>query len=137
MTTFNSTELSNIEDTEEMRPPVLTRSLTVQDEDLKNLPPLPDGALEGGAWTSMDELGLIDMFSELSAYKEGTGKVEWDKLDFEVYGEDYYRDKFPHFPDEFYPLMVRASKNKYEDLRKETTSGIKIEQGNFVVSFDK
>ena len=136
MTTFNSTEIPIIEDTEEMKPPALTRSLTVREEDLKDLPPLPDDAVEGGAWTSMDELAIIDMFSELSAYKEGTGKVEWDKLDYDVYGEDYYREKYPHFPDEFYPLMVRASRKKYEDLRKENTSGVLREEGNFVVSFE-
>ena len=106
MTTFNSTEIPIIEDTEEMKPPTLRRSLTVREEDLKDLPPLPDDAVEGGAWTSMDELAIIDMFSELSAYKEGTGKVEWDKVDYDVYGEDYYREKYPHFPDEFYPWIA-------------------------------
>ena len=76
------------------------------------------------------------MFVDLVAFKDSTDKIEWDKIDYEIYGEDWYRSKFPHFPDEWYTLLVKASKEKFADLTKEPENRMKIEQGNFIVSFD-
>ena len=128
MTDFISTEVSNIEGTEEQ---VLMQPNT----NLQHLPPLPDNA-EGGSWVQMEDMDIINMFSELPAYKDGTGKVEWDKLDYEIYGEDWYREKYPNFPDEWYALMVEASKKKFQDLQKKEKEGMTIEKGNFIISFD-
>tara|TARA_R110000765_G_scaffold108614_1_gene199672 strand:- start:2308 stop:2778 length:471 start_codon:yes stop_codon:yes gene_type:complete len=87
-------------------------------------------------WANMDENNLMDMFGDLNAFREDTGKVQWDKLDYEIYGEDWYREKYPHFPDEWYELLVRASKEKYKDLQSGVDKGMKVERGNFVVNFD-
>lgn len=103
------------------------------------LPELPDGA-EGNntSWVQMEEQDIMNMFVELSNFKEDTEKIDWEKIDYEIYGEDWYRSKYPHFPDEWYALLVKASREKFKDLTKEKgEDAIKIEQGNFTVSFNK
>ena len=87
-------------------------------------------------WVGCDEAGLLDMFGELNAYREGEGKVEWDKVDYEIYGEDYYREKYPNFPPEWYALLVHASKEKFKDLQSGRTEGLKVTRGDHVVKFD-
>ena len=49
-------------------------------------------------WSDLDESGLMDMFAELNTFKDGTDRVAWDKVDYEIYGEDWYREKYPSFP---------------------------------------
>ena len=102
------------------------------------LPELPEGA-EGDntSWVQMGEQDVMNMFVDLVDFKDGTDKIDWEKIDYEIYGEDYYRMKFPHFPDEWYALLVQASKEKFKDLTKEKDeNSLKIEQGNFTVSFN-
>lgn len=97
---------------------------------------LPEGAEKVSGWVTHEEEDLLQMFSDLNAFKEGTDRVEWDKIDYEVYGEDWYRMKYPNFPDEWYELLVKASREKYKDLTKEDNKGFTRETGNFVVKFD-
>ena len=87
-------------------------------------------------WTGLEEGGLMDMFADLNTFKEDTGKVQWDKVDYQVYGEDWYREKYPHFPDEWYTLLVKASEEKFKDLQSGADSGLKVTQGEYVVKFD-
>ena len=88
------------------------------------------------SWLPMGEDGLLDMFGELNDFKEGTDRVDWDKVDYEVWGEDWYREKYPHFPDEFYALLVKASEKKFEDLQKGNEKGLTRTKGEFTVNFD-
>jgi len=87
-------------------------------------------------WTPVDEVGLMGMFGELNDYKEGEGKVDWAKVDYDVYGEDYYMEKYPNFPPEWYALLVQASKEKFKDLQTGRNEGLKVTRGEHVVKFD-
>ncbi len=131
--------LSNIDlnEAELLKKPELKRCYNREEAHEAGLPDLPDGA-EGNntSWVAMQEQDIMNMFVDLVAFKESTDKIEWDKIDYEIYGEDWYRTKFPHFPDEWYALLVKASKEKFADLTKEPDNRMKIEQGNFIVSFD-
>ena len=88
------------------------------------------------AWAPLDEAAVLDMFSELNDFRDGTDRVEWDKLDYEIYGEDYYRERFPNFPEEWYNLLVQASKDKYKDLQTHATKGLTRTEGDFTIKFD-
>ena len=144
MTDIISKELSNIDLNEAeltnagLKKPELKRCYNRDEAFDLGLPELPDGA-EGNntSWVAMEEQDIMNMFVDLVAFKDGSDKIEWDKIDYEIYGEDWYRTKFPHFPDEWYHLLVKASKEKFADLTKNPDNKLKIEQGNFTVSFNK
>tara|TARA_R110000803_G_scaffold3926_3_gene13444 strand:- start:5227 stop:5724 length:498 start_codon:yes stop_codon:yes gene_type:complete len=96
---------------------------------------LPEGAENVTAWVEHGETDVMQMFSCLNAFKEGTDKVEWDMVDYEVYGEDWYRQKYPNFPDEWYELLVKASREKFKDLSRDDSTFTKTD-GNFTVKWD-
>ena len=127
-----STKVTDIEALEE--PKLIDKSL--HDELQKLLPPLPYDSVNGGQWITLEEDDVMDMFKDLNTFKEETGKVDWDKINYEIYGEDWYREKFPHFPDEWYALMVKASNEKYKNLQKKETHGLSIDRGKFTVKFE-
>ena len=86
-------------------------------------------------WGFVSEDNLVDMFGDLSSYKEDTDNVNFETLDFNIYNEDYYAKKFPNFPPSMYPLMAQASQEKHKDLQAGMDDGIKITEGKFKVSF--
>ena len=88
-------------------------------------------------WTPIDETTIAEMFGDLASFRDGEGGVEWDKVDYDIYGEDWYREKFPNFPEEWYSLIVKASREKYKDLMKKDDKGFQREEGNFTISFNK
>ena len=96
---------------------------------------LPEGSENVSAWVTHDETDIMEMFSCLNAFKEGTDQVEWEKVDYEIYGEDWYREKYPNFPPEWYALLVQASREKFKDLTKDDTQFSKTD-GNFTVKWD-
>ena len=128
----------DINDNEILVKPELKRCYNRAEAYDMGLPDLPEGA-EGNntSWVKMDEQDITNMFVDLVNFKDHTDKIDWNKIDYEIYGEDWYREKYPHFPDEWYALLVKASREKFADLTKENDNKIKIEQGNFTVSFGK
>lgn len=98
---------------------------------------LPEGAENVTGWVSLDEKSICEMFGDLVDFKEAEGKVDWEKIDYEIYGEDWYREKFPHFDDAWYELLAKASREKFKDLTKQEEGGMVKEEGNFVISFGK
>ena len=130
---------ANNDDHELLKKPELKRCYNRDEAFELGLPELPDGA-EGNntSWVKMEEQDIMNMFVDLVNFKDDTEKIDWEKIDYEIYGEDWYRSKYPHFPDEWYALLVKASREKFKDLTKEKgEDAIKIEQGNFTVSFNK
>ena len=128
--------LSMTEETKELKPSALIRSDELNEKVLDMSGNEIPNCESISGWNDVDELGLLNMFQDLNSFKDDTGKVEWDKLDYEIYGEDWYREKYPNFPDEWYELLVNASKEKYKDLQSGIKDGIKIKEGNFTVKFD-
>lgn len=40
------------------------------------------------------------------------------RLDYSIYDEDWYRLKFQGLPDEYYPILVEADKNRVEENKE-------------------
>ena len=85
---------------------------------------------------TMDEKEIVDLFCDVQGLGEGLIPIE--KFDFREYTAEYYRKKFPKFPENFYELMEKASQEKIAnftvDKKKEETGMIRIEEET-VVSF--
>jgi hypothetical protein len=87
-------------------------------------------------WSDMPEHELHQMFEGVYNYCEDgeIDNLEWDRLNFNVFDEDWYRDKYGEgFPDEYYKLMADSTKeeNKIQDYRQHP---LKIERKEIVVT---
>lgn len=91
-----------------------------------------------GKWVELAETELETMFSGLINYLNDSeiDNLDWSRLNFGVYDEDYYRDKFGEgFPDEWYKIMAQSTieDNKIQDYRMPALS---IDQKPTTISFD-
>ena len=75
-----------------------------------------------GQWNEMSEEDIADFASQFLVYENDA--LDLSKFDYEIYGEDYYREKFPNFPNSWYPIMAEASRDKVSDKRTPTFSKI-------------
>lgn len=87
-------------------------------------------------WVDIEDNELHKIFEGAYHYCEDgeIDNLDWDRMNFEVYGEDYYRDKFGEgFPDEYYKLMADSTKpeNKIQDYRSHP---LKIEKKEVIVT---
>jgi len=73
-------------------------------------------------WKPMDEEAISDFASQFLIYENDT--IDLSKFDYEIHSEQYYRDKFPGFPDTWFPIMAEASRTKIDDKRTPTFSKI-------------
>ena len=64
---------------------------------------------------------LANMFGDFVLYQQEEFQAQLIKKEFnyEVFGEDYYAMKFPHFPPEIHEILAKVSKDKIIDLRKQ------------------
>ena len=46
-------------------------------------------------------------------------QLQLEDFNFDVFGEDYYAKKFPHFEPEVHEILARVSQEKIIDLRKQ------------------
>lgn len=75
-----------------------------------------------GLWVEHDETNFHKMFEGLLDYcadEEYYDNLNWDTVNYEVYGADYYQEKFPGFSDEVYEILAKSTKeeNKFIDNR--------------------
>ena len=75
-------------------------------------------------WKPMSEDQLKDFAGQFLCYDSDT--LDLSKFDFQIHDEDFYRLKFPNFPDEFYSVMAEASQTKLSDKRNK--SFVRIEK---------
>jgi len=73
-------------------------------------------------WKPMDDDAINDFASQFLVYENDT--LDLSKFDYEIYSEDFYREKFPAFPDAWYPIMAEASREKLGDKRTPTFSKV-------------
>ena len=61
--------------------------------------------------------------------------LDWNSVNYEVYGSDYYQERFPGFADEVYEILAKSTEeeNKVIDNR---IPPLKITEGPVTVSFD-
>ena len=106
--------------------------------DTNNIPSIDDlDDKNKGLWVEHDEGNFAKMFEGLLDYcadEEEYDNLDWNTVNYEVYGADYYEEKFPGFSDEVYEILAKSTEeeNKIVDKR---IPPIEIKHGEFELSF--
>tara|TARA_R100001443_G_scaffold114575_2_gene130784 strand:+ start:909 stop:1394 length:486 start_codon:yes stop_codon:yes gene_type:complete len=66
-------------------------------------------------WTELNSDDIFDMFHTFINYDEPN--LDLSKFDFRTHTADWYKEKYPHFPDNFYEILEEASRVKIDDKR--------------------
>ena len=90
-----------------------------------------------GLWITHDKNDFIKMFDGLLDYcadEESYDNLDWNTVNYQVYGADYYEEKFPGFAPEVYEILAKSTEeeNKIVDKR---IPAIEIKHGEFELSF--
>ena len=91
-----------------------------------------------GVWVEHDENNFTKMFDGLLDYcadEEEYDTLDWNTVNYKVYGPDYYEEKFPGFAPEVYDILAKSTEeeNKFIDNR---TPPLKIRHEEVTLSFD-
>ncbi len=91
-----------------------------------------------GLWVDHDDSNFAKMFEGLLDYcadEEEYTNLNWNTVNYKIYGPDYYEEKFPGFSEEVYEILAKSTEeeNKIIDNR---TPPLKIQHGEFELSFD-
>jgi hypothetical protein len=91
-----------------------------------------------GVWVEHDENNFDKMFDGLLDYcadEEEYDNLDWNTVNYKVYGPDYYEEKFPGFAPEVYDILAKSTEeeNKFIDNR---TPPLKIRHEEVTLSFD-
>ena len=75
-----------------------------------------------GLWVEHDETNFHKMFEGLLDYcadEECYDNLDWNTVNYKVYGADYYQEKFPGFSEEVYEILAKSTEeeNKFVDNR--------------------
>lgn len=75
-----------------------------------------------GLWLEHDETNFHKMFEGLLDYcadEECYDNLDWNTVNYTVYGADYYQEKFPGFSEEVYEILAKSTEeeNKFIDNR--------------------
>jgi len=114
-----------------------TRNLIKRDtNNIPSIDQLDDN--NKGLWVEHDESNFAKMFEGLLDYcadEDEWQNLDWNTVNYKVYGPDYYEEKFPGFSEEVYEILAKSTEeeNKIIDNR---IPPIKIKHGEFTVSFD-
>jgi len=114
-----------------------TRNLIKRDtNNIPSIEELDDN--NKGLWVEHDESNFAKMFEGLLDYcadEEEFDNLDWNTVNYQVYGADYYEEKFPGFSEEVYEILAKSTEeeNKVIDNR---TPPLKIQHGEFELSFD-
>lgn len=114
-----------------------TRNLIKRDtNNIPSIDELDDN--NKGLWVDHDDSNFAKMFEGLLDYcadEEEFDNLDWNTVNYKVYGADYYEEKFPGFSEEVYEILAKSTEeeNKVIDNR---TPPLKIQHGEFELSFD-
>jgi len=91
-----------------------------------------------GQWVEHDENNFTKMFDGLLDYcadEDEYDTLDWNTVNYTVYGADYYEEKFPGFAPEVYEILAKSTEeeNKVIDNR---TPPLKIRHEEVTLSFD-
>jgi hypothetical protein len=75
-----------------------------------------------GLWVEHDDTNFHKMFEGLLDYcadEECYDNLDWNTVNYKVYGADYYQEKFPGFSEEVYEILAKSTEeeNKFVDNR--------------------
>lgn len=114
-----------------------TRNLIKRDtNNIPSIEELDDN--NKGLWVDHDDSNFAKMFEGLLDYcadEEEFDNLDWNTVNYKLYGADYYQEKFPGFSEEVYEILAKSTEeeNKIIDNR---TPPLKIQHGEFELSFD-
>ena len=91
-----------------------------------------------GLWVDHDDSNFAKMVEGLLDYcaeEEEFDNLDWNTVNYKLYGADYYEEKFPGLSEEVYEILAKSTEeeNKIIDNR---TPPLKIQHGEFELSFD-
>lgn len=107
--------------------------------DTDNIPTLEElDDNNKGLWVDHDDSNFAKMFEGLLDYcadEEEFDNLDWNTVNYKIYGADYYEEKFPGFSEEVYEILAKSTEeeNKIIDNR---TPPLKIQHGEFELSFE-
>ena len=114
-----------------------TRNLIKRDtNNIPSIDELDDN--NKGLWVDHDDSNFAKLFEGLLDYcadEEEFDNLDWNTVNYKLYGADYYQEKFPGFSEEVYEILAKSTEeeNKVIDNR---TPPLKIQHGEFELSFD-
>ena len=106
--------------------------------DTNNIPSLDDlDDKNKGLWVEHGEGNFAKMFEGLLDYcadEEEYDNLDWNTVNYELYGADYYEEKFPGFSEEVYEILAKSTEeeNKIVDKR---TPPLQIKHEEVILSF--
>lgn len=113
-----------------------TKKLIKKDTQyIPNLEDIHDG--DKGEWIEHDEDNFKDIFDGLVSYCKDTEEefdnLDWNSVNFEIMGADWYEQKYPGFDPKVYEILAQSTKEKLVD---ETKTDFKIEKTDKIINFD-
>jgi len=90
-----------------------------------------------GQWVDHDESNFTKMFEGLLDYcadEESYDNLDWNTVNYQVYGADYYEEKFPGFAPEVYDILAKSTEEENKVIDKRIPA-LKIEQKEVTLSF--
>ena len=136
--TAENKELLNIKQQEEFKKSV-HNSYNLIKRDTEYIPAAEElNDANKGHWVEHDDSDFAKVFNGLLDYTNDDDELDnldWNSVNYEVYGADYYEEKFPGFSDEVYEILAKSTEeeNKVVDNR---IPPLKITEGEFIVKFD-
>jgi len=106
--------------------------------DTEYIPSADDlNEMNKGDWIVHDQSNFNKMFDGLLDYcadEECYDNLDWNSVNYEVYGPDYYQERFPGFADEVFEILAKSMEedNKFVDNR---IPPLKIENKETIISF--
>jgi hypothetical protein len=106
--------------------------------DTNNIPSVDDlDDKNKGLWVEHGEGNFAKMFEGLLDYcadEEEYDNLDWNTVNYELYGADYYEEKFPGFSEEVYEILAKSTEeeNKIVDKR---TPPLQIKHQEVILSF--
>tara|TARA_R110002020_G_scaffold46464_2_gene132155 strand:- start:1261 stop:1749 length:489 start_codon:yes stop_codon:yes gene_type:complete len=73
-------------------------------------------------WRPMDDEAIREFAGQFLHFEND--ELDLSLFDYKINDEDYYRSRFPHFPDDWYRIMAEASAKKIDDKRDKTFTRI-------------
>lgn len=116
----------------------MTNSRNLIRRDTNNIPDVDSLTdTNKGDWVEHENDNFAKMFEGLLDYcadEEEFDNLDWNTVNYEVYGADYYKEKFAGFSDEVYEILAKSTKeeNKIVDNR---IPPLKITNEDVTVSF--
>lgn len=75
--------------------------------------------------------GLLSYCNEHDEFDDGS--LNWNSVNYNILGSDWYAEKFPGFAPEVYEILAQSTEEKFID---ETEKGLVIEKVDKTISFD-